>query len=809
MPTHTRNRNPLGLLLDVFSSVWTGIILLTCLFFYSAVGSAGLWTPKTGHFHLRQLSAFEMTEFEWFCWWPFNLMIGLICVTLVTTTLRRIRFRPVNYGVWMIHSGIIVLAIGCVVYFGTKVEGDAPVVRRQITVTVPGADPVSLIAMPGNSVQLGPPERPYRLQVASIDPEWEILSGDDAGKRTYSVNVRVESRDQIFMRQLLAGYPQYTEDLIPATEPGPRWSRAKKVTGNAIVDDQLNLVLEYSPESWFYLSNDIVKSWALYLREVPGDGPAGPWVERPIDGLPLYNDYVADLNDVWLPAGGTSVRTRPLHVAVGPVDPADPLPDVTLNVNSYLRYAVTETRRRKGGSIFDPVVRVSVSGASGRGQDYELVALDPVQRMEPRGRLVFEWMDTEADFDELLEVRPPMLTIAVAEASKVEEVPIRIPADSNHDVAFTRVEGTEYEWRVHNLHDGLQLPSGEVISVAVVEIRTPQRSWMRWVSDDPTKTRDLPGEDSDMAGHGQSLPLDAGIVMGYKPGIGPAPITIAAGPAEDELRLVLYISPGVPRVEPLEVGRPVSVSDSIALTVSAYSPYTTLETRPAIVPPRQRNKDVRARMSMIQVEMPDGWSSWLGFHHWPFNDAQRSFGLAMFEPTRMELPDGRRVEFMFSRQRRALPAPVVLDDFEMQTHTGGYSGQNISGLNWTSRIRFRQDDGWSDALAVSVNDPRTYGGLSYFQAQWDPPDPDRGYAGLNYTVLGVGNRHGVIIMLLGCCLSVTGMIYAFYVKPFIKRQQRQAVYAQVAVQRREAGDAAAATEAGKVAAPVGALEERS
>ena len=805
---HTRNRNPLGLLLAVFSSVWTGVTLLTILFLYSAVGSAGLWSPRTGHFHLRQLPAFEMTEFEWFCWWPFNLVIVLICVTLVTTTLRRIPFKPVNYGVWMIHSGIIVLASGCFLYFGTKVEGDAPVVRRQITVTVPGADPVSLIAMPGNSVELGPPERPYKLRIASIDPDWEILSGDDAGKRTYSVNVFVESRDQVFMRQLLAGYPQYTEDLIPATEPGPPWNRAKKVTGNAIVDDQLHLAIEYSPEPWFYLSNDIVKSWALYLREVPADGPTGPWIERPIDGLPLYNDYVADLNDVWLPTGGALVRKRPLHVAVEPVDPADPLPDVTLNVNSYLRYAVTETRRRKGGSIFDPVVRVRVSSTSGRDQDYQLVALDPVERMEPGGRLVFEWMDTEADFDELLDVRPPMLTIAVAEASTLEEFPIRSPSDIDPILPFTRIEGTEYEWRVQNLHDGLQLPTGEVISVAVVEIRTPQRSWVRWVSDDPTKTRDLPDDIDIAAGHGQSIPLEEGIVMGYKPRIGPAPITIAAGPAEEQLRLVLSFGPGAPRVEPLEIGRPASVSDAIALTVSEYSPYTTLETRPAIVPKRQRNKDVRARMSMIQVEMPDGWSSWLGFHHWPFNDSLRSFGLAKFEPTRMELPDGRRIDFMFSRQRRALPAPVVLDDFQMQTHTGGYSGQNISVLNWTSWIRFRQDDGWSDALAVSVNDPRTYGGLSYFQAQWDPPDPERGYAGLNYTVLGVGNRHGVNIMLLGCCVAVTGMIYAFYVKPFIKRKQRQVVYAQVAAERREAGGAAA-HPAGRVAEPVSALEEQS
>jgi hypothetical protein len=54
-----------------------------------------------------------------------------------------------------------------------------------------------------------------------------------------------------------------------------------------------------------------------------------------------------------------------------------------------------------------------------------------------------------------------------------------------------------------------------------------------------------------------------------------------------------------------------------------------------------------------------------------------------------------------------------------------------------------------------------------------------GSRGLNYTVLGVGNRNGVWTMLWGCIISVIGMCYAFYVKPAIKRRQREAVYASM------------------------------
>ena len=54
-------------------------------------------------------------------------------------------------------------------------------------------------------------------------------------------------------------------------------------------------------------------------------------------------------------------------------------------------------------------------------------------------------------------------------------------------------------------------------------------------------------------------------------------------------------------------------------------------------------------------------------------------------------------------------------------------------------------------------------------------------------------------MLLGCCLSVLGMIYAFYVKPVIKRRRQQAVYAEVAKER-----AAAQTTTDRFSEPVAA-----
>ena len=65
----------------------------------------------TTWYQLRESSLLEMTEFEWFHWWPFYALLALFSLVLVTTTLRRIPLNTVNLGVWGIHSGIIILVI--------------------------------------------------------------------------------------------------------------------------------------------------------------------------------------------------------------------------------------------------------------------------------------------------------------------------------------------------------------------------------------------------------------------------------------------------------------------------------------------------------------------------------------------------------------------------------------------------------------------------------------------------------------------------------------------------------------------------
>ena len=423
---------PLRVLLDLFSSVKMGITLLAILFVYMAVGSAGLLYPihpnllhpdAWVHAQIRQWRPFEMTEFEWFHWWPFDVLVILICANIAVTTVRRIPFRPVNYGVWMIHTGILILSVGSFIYFGTKVEGDTPVLRRLVVASLadgvasgefvetavlsngaapsPGSGRSVFSAVPSNRATLATPRGTYGLEVVDVDPEWELLSGEDQGERAYSVSVMVESpTGERFIRQVIAQHPEYTEDLVFTQDPEQPMKRSVKIDGNPIVDDSLRLELAYQSQEWFYLKHDIAKNWALYVRR-PGERE---WTERPIDGLPLYNDYIADRSWVFQSEGAAAMPIDPIDLEVPAVSETDPTPSTTFEVSGYLRYALERSRILAGGpqDPFNPTAFLSITSDRGERSEYRLQALDPEGRRADGGLLAFRSVDSEAGFAEIL-----------------------------------------------------------------------------------------------------------------------------------------------------------------------------------------------------------------------------------------------------------------------------------------------------------------------------------------------------------------------------------------------------------------------
>lgn len=787
-PAQTR-RGPLRAVLDLFSSVWLGITLISVLFVYMSVGSA---IPPA-----RQLRIFEMTEFEWFNWWPFTLMLALICVNVVVATLRRIPLTTINLGVWMIHTGIVALCISGAYYFATKVEGDTPVIRRQVVIETADGVTAALPALPGASTRVGP----YSFEIAQIDPDWPILSGDDAGVETFSVSVAVTHPERRFIRQMLAGYPQYTEDILPGA------GRVVNQTGERLLDPSLSMSLDYLPQDEFYLMH----SRALYLRDASSGAERGEWTMRPMRGLPRYNDYVGDpASDVWISASDTPPPPDPLSKVVPPAGEGDPLAGTDIRVTGYLRYAVMEERWRPGGETLNPAADIVVRSTGGVVRRFPLIAFDPSASTTPGGEVALVWIEDESEFARWTESPQRRLTLEIPEAGVTVEADTSQIASANPALGFTEIADTGWSYRLRFFADDLGLAGGRNINVAVVELRDPSGdSFTRWVSDDLEFIRDMPTDASDFH---EAMPTRRDVVARYEPGEMRAPLTIVAGPeGRDSLRIVVNDGPNGPRVISAPQRSVVDVGAGLTVEIAGFSTHAVMEARPRIVPKRQRDRDVGEMLSMIQIEIDDGDHShayWLPYNHYIFPTTEFNYpGRFVFRPMQIALHDGRRFEIAFGREREALPLPVALDDFVLTTRVGGFTGEVSSIRDWTSEVRFLVDGQWSEAKHVSTNDPASMGGLSYFQASWDPPrrpggPNDPGSAGLAYTGLGVGNRNGVVAMLAACTLAVIGMMYAFYVKPVLKRRRVRQVHERIARERGEADEAQTTTVDTSEAVPV-------
>lgn len=773
-----------GRLVDLFSSITFGVILLTLLFIYSSIGSSGVpmsWRildPAVWH-SVRELPMFEMTEFEWFHWWPFDVLIALITLTLVVTTVRRIPFRPVNYGVWMIHSGLIIMGIGCVMYFSTKIEGDAVVIRRAVNITLPDGTTGSMPAIPGNFLELEGENGPTSFFVQEVNPRWPILSGDDEGKEAYSVTVAVQQPGRSFQRQMLAGYPEYTEDIMRSGNPAQPFQRAVKVIGEKLLDDELSVTLDYAPTTDFYVAHHLTKAWALYLREKG----TTEWIERKLDGVPLFNDHIASLDDVHTAPGQKRPPLRPLDVIAPASDPRDPLADVEIGISRYLRYARMNSQWGGGGEMLFPYAEVRMENEVGASLEHELTAFDPTTAVSRDGLVQFRWAETENDLLDMDQPVMPALRIEVLETGRVDEVSITDFSRSNPDSPWIPIPDTEYEYRVETVQDDMRI-TDTTVSVAMLEIRKGDKTWQRWAFDHTFPNRDL-----DAGQHGDEIALDTAITFRYIPGNRLAPLTLVAGPQERDLSMIFQIDEDEPKVVDVKIGEPIDLRGGIKVTVTSYIPRAKVVERPMIVPPAQRNRDAGLTFAMVRADVmiPGATQSeWVTFHQYPIetrNDTLRRFWL---EPVTVRAADGREIEMILSRQRMTLPEPVVLDDFEIKSHVGGFSGKVSSIADWISQVRFDEGSGvLSESKSVSMNKPASHHGLFYFQAQWDPPQESRGSGdppsqGLNYTVLGVGNGRGRITMLLGVIISVIGMIYAFYYKPIIKRRLVAAARARAA-----------------------------
>jgi hypothetical protein len=118
-----------------------------------------------------------------------------------------------------------------------------------------------------------------------------------------------------------------------------------------------------------------------------------------------------------------------------------------------------------------------------------------------------------------------------------------------------------------------------------------------------------------------------------------------------------------------------------------------------------------------------------------------------------------------------LPALLTLRQFELVRYPGS-EGDSGPFRDFRSTLEMQDSTGEKSVVVASSNNPIYFDGGRYifFQAGYDPDE--------RFSILGVGNRPGVGIMIAGCIMIVCGLLYAFYLKPVIIRRMKAAALAR-------------------------------
>lgn len=151
-----------------------------------------------------------------------------------------------------------------------------------------------------------------------------------------------------------------------------------------------------------------------------------------------------------------------------------------------------------------------------------------------------------------------------------------------------------------------------------------------------------------------------------------------------------------------------------------------------------------------------GWSQvqWCLFSQYPDVDAH---------PLQVELPGGAGTwELVYSRFRHPLGAALAAARASVRYFPGQRSIEAFR-----SDVLVQAPGQPVRAATVSTNETVTIGPWTLYQSGFDFDEHWR------YTVLGVGNRAGMLPMNIGWITVTLGCLYAFYVKPALLRRARE------------------------------------
>ena len=209
-----------------------------------------------------------------------------------------------------------------------------------------------------------------------------------------------------------------------------------------------------------------------------------------------------------------------------------------------------------------------------------------------------------------------------------------------------------------------------------------------------------------------------------------------------------------------------------------YQPNLLRDDSVQVVPPARRTREIGETGAMQILRVKLSMATWTQDVIVPYTiDA----GDQPWDGGRVTLPTGSTIQLQLGQTKLPLPARLALDKFDLVPYPGGDQSERSIKLDYRSTITIEDPSTGERSTAVAhLNNPVYFNGGSwlFFQAAYDGDAH-------HWTVLGVGNRPGVNVMLTGCVLIVLGLMYAFYAKPIIIKKMKANAIAKAAGVKRE------------------------
>ena len=492
-------------------------------------------------------------------------------------------------------------------------------------------------------------------------------------------------------------------------------------------------------------------------RLVPGGGD----VFEKVGGREGYRKVSGDrctpipLLDAW---------RLPLPVTAENPDLSKDFP-VDLEVDGFLPYVVFEQDVVPGGMRTNPVLLAELH-ADDAHESLVLAGMNPALGrggIAGKAAVEFRWLDKPdlpAEWTMSFKGRHAL----VAEV-KDKGVRREYEIEQGQEIA---IEGTDYRLKIDMLTPEwpLMTPGFENARspVAQISVTTPAKRYQRTVIDRyPQLSQDI-----DEAGkRHREGPYDPNLVLTYRDCAAHS-FCIAAGP--DLSPVLVHTAPGGARsVQKISTGQTIDAA-GVSLTIKDLILKPRMDSRPVVIPVAFRQRGLAPRsVSAIRVLVRSKKSDWRQ-HVWvPFTQ----YGVASAGDRRavsVEVPDYAPVELVYGRRRNPFGGKLALERMKVEFNPG-----RMSVRDWTSYFRMSDERGIR-AAHVYLNHTAKFHGWTLFQSS-APSDQSE-----DWTVLGVGNRRGMVTMTVGCILITLGLMYAFYVKPIIKRRLKER-YAMQASER--------------------------